>query len=165
MRNAESAADGDGSHNVEIVVRAGQVLVVDEVVFVDDFAVVEEADEMVVASRVQTGMDLRAEDAGVALGLVALHPAGNVFVVSIVNQEVASVLELEDVGFGVLIVVEGVEMVEVLLVDVEQHGVVGRMVRELQLVGRKCPPKRRFREHGSGYGRLVRPSCSCPSCP
>ena len=119
MLDAQPATDSNGGHDVEVIVRAGQVLVVDEVVLVDDFAVIEKADEMVAAACVQPRMNLRAKDAGVAFGLVALHPAGNVLVVSVVNQEIACMLEIEDVRFGILVVVEGVEVVEMLLIDVQ----------------------------------------------
>ncbi len=85
MLDPEPPADGDGGHDVEVVVGAGQVLVVDEVVFIDNLAVIHETDEVVAAARMQSRVHLRAENAGVAFGLVALHPAGDVLVVAVID--------------------------------------------------------------------------------
>lgn len=89
---------------------------------------------VVVAAGIGTVVWLGSENAAVAVEVVGLDERWNMLVVAVIDQILSVVLESGDVQFCDLVVVERVEMVEVLLVDVEQHGVVWGSLDELQLV-------------------------------
>lgn len=94
-----------------------------------------EEDVVVVATGVGPVVRLRAENDAVTVEVVGLDKPWNMLVIAIIDKELAVVLEAGDVQFCDLVVVERIEVVEVLLVDVEQYGVVGRAFDELKLVG------------------------------
>lgn len=135
VRQVQLAAHSDGGHNIIVVVRAGEVVVVRQVVLVLQVAGDGKVDDALAAAGIRPILRLGAEDAAVAIETVALDEPGNVLVVAVIDEELPVVLISCDVELGDLVVVEGVEVVEMLLVDVEEHGVVGRAVDELELVG------------------------------
>lgn len=112
-------------------------MVIGEVVLVFHVAGDGEVDVVVATAGVRTVLRFRPENTAVAVEVVGLDEPRNMFVITIIDKELSVVLVFGDVQFRDLVVVEGGEMVEMFLIEVEQHGVVGRAVDEFELVGGK----------------------------
>ena len=124
-------------------------MVVRHVVFVFHVARNGEVDVVVAAAGVWAVLRFSAENTAVAVEVVGLDKSRDVLVIAVIDEKLSVVLVFGDVQLRDLVVVEGGEVVEVLLIEVEENGVVGRTADELELMGGK------FRHHHCLFGHLV----------
>ena len=127
----------EGSHNIVVVVAAGDILAVFKRKVAILLIVFHKNDFRLGAECAVFKHCLRTEGYKSSYKLVVFNQFWNIQIIKIIDKDIVLALMFRNIHLRQLIVVEGVEMVKMFLKEVEQDGDVRRVVGVFQLVRRQ----------------------------